>query len=178
MLHDIIISKTRVSVLIRLFLNSDNTTYLKELVAGLDISNNSIRKELNHLEKVGLLKTYTVGNKKIFKANNKHSLFPDIHSMLLKHTGIYYIVERVKDLAGLHSIYLTGHLARGKETPIIDILVAGKQIDVNKLYEAISVVEKFIGRRVRYMVVDAKETNQLLTSYPEAMLMWTCSHEK
>ncbi len=106
------------------------------------------------------------------QANDKHYLFPNIHNMLLKHTGLFYIVERVKDLAGLHSLYLTGSLAKGLETPIIDLLVAGNQMDVKELYKAISEVEKYIGSRVRYMIVDAKEINQLLTSYPEAMLLW------
>jgi DNA-binding transcriptional ArsR family regulator len=173
MLESIISSRTRIKLLMKFFLNSTTTSYLRDLESEFGESSNAIRMELNRLEDASLLKSHKQGNKKIFQANKKHPLFADIHSILLKHTGIDRVLERlINEVGGLTSAYLVGHFARGMDYPVIDIVLAGKDMDLDFLYKLINKTEKIINRRIRYLLVDPGSEKELLRSYPEALLLW------
>ena len=94
-LEALITSKTRIKLLLRFFLNSSSTSYLRDLASEFGESTNAIRLELNHLEKAGLLYSKMKGNKKVFQANLQHPLFDSIHQLILKHTGIDQIMDFV-----------------------------------------------------------------------------------
>jgi hypothetical protein len=49
MLQALITSRTRIKLLLKFFLNSSNTSYLRDLAAEFGESTNAIRLELNHL---------------------------------------------------------------------------------------------------------------------------------
>ncbi len=173
MLQTLITSRTRVKLLMKFFLNCRTTSYLRDLESEFGDSTNAIRLELNRLEQVGLLQSHREGNKKIFQANNKHPLYSDIHNLLLKHTGIDHVIDRVIcKLGGLSHAYLVGQFARGKDDPVIDLLLIGNKIDMDYLYEVIEKTEKHISRRIRYMIAVPEEAPELLESYPEALLLW------
>ena len=74
MIDTLISSKTRIKLLLKFFLNSNNTAYLRNLENEFHESTNSIRIELNRFEEAGLLIASTEGNKKIFKVNTTNSL--------------------------------------------------------------------------------------------------------
>ena len=75
MLKSLITSKTRVKLLLKFFINPLTKAYLRELAKELDVSTNSIRLELNRLEKSNLLLTIIL-TPKIVSANpnNKFAL--------------------------------------------------------------------------------------------------------
>ena len=173
MLESLITSKTRIKLLLKFFLNSTTTSYLRDLASEFGESTNAIRLELNHLEEAGLLNSKASGNKKVFQANRKHPLFSDIHQLLLKHTGIDHIVENVvTNLGGLHSAYVTGSFARGRDNPVIDLLLVGSDIDIQYLEQMAKKAEKIIKRSIRYSIVNREETTAKLRDYPEALLLW------
>lgn len=173
MLQTLITSKTRVRLLMKFFLNSRNTSYLRDLANEFGESTNAIRMELNHLEGAGLLDSYKQGNKKLFKANDQHPLFDNIHRLLLQHTGIDQIVENVvKKLGGLHQAWVVGSFARGVDHPVIDLIFIGGEIDKSFLFTLIEKAENLIDRRIRYMHLHPAEAGSILDSYPEALLLW------
>lgn len=88
MLDSLISSKTKLKLLLKFFLNSSNTAYLRNLENEFGESTNAIRLELNKFEESGLLNSYFERNKKIFKANTQHPLYPEINSILKKYIGI------------------------------------------------------------------------------------------
>ena len=94
MIETLISSKTRVKLLMKFFLNSNNRSYLRNLEEEFGESTNGIRLELNKFEKAGFLESVAEGNKKMFKANAKHPLFKDIHSILLKMTGLDHVIDK------------------------------------------------------------------------------------
>ena len=173
MLESLITSKTRIKLLLKFFLNSTTTSYLRDLSAEFGESTNAIRLELNHLEEAGLLNFRTEGNKKVFHANLNHPLYGDIHRLLLKHTGIDHVVENVvTNLGGLHSAYVTGSFARGHDNPVIDLLLVGNGIDREYLIQLVDKAEKIISRRIKYNIVTREEFAALLHDNPEALLLW------
>jgi len=172
-LQALITSKTRIRLLLKFFLNSNTTSYLRDLASEFGESTNAIRLELNHLEEAGLLDSTMQGNKKVFQANKQHPLFGTIRQLLLKHTGIDQILENVvKNLRGLHSAWVTGSFARGKDNPVIDILLAGHDIDTTYLLQLIDKAERLISRKIRYVIIKPEETEKYLAIYPEALPLW------
>jgi hypothetical protein len=152
MIESLITSKTRIKLLLKFFLNSKNSDYLRNLEAEFGESSNGIRVELNKFEKAGLLCTSAYGNKKIFTANTKHPLFADIRSILLKYTGLDKIAEQViGKLGDVEAVYLVGELAKGLDSPIIDLVFVG---DINKTYllTLTEKTEKLIHKKVRFEI--------------------------
>ncbi len=158
----------------KFFLNSKTTSYLRGLEGDFGDSSNSIRLELNALEKAGMLSSFLQGNKKMFRANVKHPLFNEIHSILLKQIGIDSIIENVIERLGdVDAVYLVGEFARGLDSTIIDLIFVG-EIDKNYLLELVGKVEKIIKRKIRYLIYSDMEY-QLLnwnTFEVEPFLLW------
>ncbi len=175
MLEALITSKTRLKLLLKFFLNSDTTGYLRSLEPEFGESTNAIRQELNRFEAAGLLKTEKEGNKKVYHANKQHPLFPEINGLLMKYVGIDQIIDKVvKKLGRLEQVYLVGELARGKDSPIIDLWFVGEHLDKNYLLELVEKVENVLERKIRYLIINREELLHFLKtkSKKELLLLW------
>ena len=176
MIETLISSKTRVKLLLKFFLNSRTTAYLRSLEEEFGESTNGIRLELNKFEKAGFIDSYSEGNKKIFKANTKHPLFKDINSIVLKLSGldhvVDYIIQRIGDL---HKVYLVGKLANGQNTNIIDIVLVGDNINQTFLLEQVQKAEKKIGKKIRYVHFSSGEfdLNKIKEPGMHPLLLWS-----
>ncbi len=174
MIETLISSKTRIKLLLKFFLNSDATAYLRGLESEFGDSSNSIRLELNRFEKAGMLRSFSKGNKKIFTANTDHPLYSEVNSIVLKYLGFDQIIETViKRLGKVEKVYITGDFALGKNSPIIDLVFSG-DIDKGYLVELVGKVEKLIKRRLRYLhYVSTKDAESYLKSTDEKnLLLW------
>ena len=174
MIEALISSKTRIKVLLKFFLNSATTSYLRGLEGEFGDSSNAIRVELNKFEQAGLLSSFNEGNKKFFKANTNHPLFDEIHSIILKYVGIDKIISDVaKRLGDLDSVYLTGRFSKGIDSNIIDIIFVGR-VDRDYLLKLITKVEKLINRKVRYLVYEKNEFNEFSNKDfdTDPLLLW------
>jgi len=159
MLETLISSKTRIKLLLKFFLNSKMTAYLRSLEGEFGDSTNAIRLELNRLEKAG----------------TKHPLFGEVHNILLKHIGIDRLIEGVIDRLGtVEQVYLSGQFAQGLDSPIIDLVLIGK-IDKAYLIRLIERIEPIIKRKVRYLIYEQGEfTEAVIASFtPKPVLLWS-----
>jgi hypothetical protein len=158
MINTLITSQTRVKLLMKFFLNGRTRAHLRGLETEFGESSNSIRIELNRFEKAGLLLALRDGNKKVFQANPQHPLFNDIHSIILKETGIDRVIEKVVHRIGdLEEVFLTGDFARGKDSPVIELILVGVGIDREYLARKVQQAEELVGRKVSYVVLLPEE---------------------
>lgn len=172
MLDSLITSKTRLKLLLKFFLNKENTSYLRNLENEFGESTNAIRLELNRFESAGLLTTEHIGNKKYFRANSKHPLFPDINNILRKTIGIDRIVEHVtSNIGDLKETFLIGDLALGKESNVIDLLLVGDKIDRSFVTNLVEKAEKHVSRKIRFLILSEYEKQEYLKNNP-ALLIW------
>jgi hypothetical protein len=157
-MFDILISsKTRIKILLKFFLNGNSVSYLRGLEEEFGDSTNAIRLELNKFEKAGFLMSYTEGNKKLFKANQKHLLFKDIQQMLLKITGINHLVDYVMQHIGkLEKVYLVGQLAKGLDSDDIELVFVG-DINIQYLEELIGKAEKKLNKKITFSCLRSGE---------------------
>ena len=175
MLDTLISSKTRVKLLLKFFLNSNTTAYLRGLEGEFGESTNAIRLELNKLENAGMLSSFSKGNKKMFRANTTHPLFKEIHNILLKQIGLDQIIENVVErLGNIQSVYLVGDFSRGLDSQVVDLIFIG-DIDQAYLIQLIDKVEGLIHRKIRYLIYDGSEADRfdLSTYRPEPLVLWS-----
>jgi hypothetical protein len=175
MLDALITSKTRLKLLMKFFLNSNSSSYLRELESEFGESTNAIRLELNRFEKAGLLESFARGNKKYYKANLSHPLFPDINNIIMKYVGFDKIIENIiQKLGEMKCVYVVGEFARGNDNHVIDLIFVCDNIDQEFLVKLVEKAEKLIHRRIRYLVLNPGEFEQYSTSLKssEVLLLW------
>ena len=132
--------------------------YLRGLADEFGESTNAIRLELNHMEGVGLLKSESEGNKKVYHANTGHPLFYDIHNLVLKHSGITSIIDQVIEKTGdIEKVWIKGDFAQGKDSDVVELIVMG--VDVNTVYldSLVKKAKELIGRKVVYQIVSSEK---------------------
>ena len=174
LLSGLISSKTRVKILIRFFLNPQARSYLRELAKEFNVSTNAVREELNQLTQTQLLKAEKNGRNVFYSANAEHALFPELRSMVQKVMGIDRVIEGIVErLGNLEKAFLIADYAEGKDNGIIDILLVGT-IDDYHLNDLTRKTERYIGRKIRYLVLDREEASALWPSLQKRphILLW------
>ena len=161
MLQDIITSKTRIKLLMRFFLNSSSTAYLRELATEFGVSTNGIREELKQMVDSKLMKCQKNGRHILYQANEDHPLFPELRIMVQKSLGMNEIVESVLTRLGeLEEAYLIDDYAVGRDSGIIDLLLVGN-VDQYHLNDLSRKTERYIDRKIRCLVLTLEEFRRL-----------------
>ena len=178
MLDTLITSKTRIKLLLRFFLNSNAKSYLRNLETEFHESTNSIRVELNRFEKAGLLISGMEMNRKVYQANTKHPLFPDITNIIRKYVGFDQLIEKVMEqLGSVDKAYITGDLALGRDTKRIDLLLYGKDIDREYLDQLAEKTANLIKREIHYKILTDYDPEEFKKTYPKAFEIWKGNSE-
>lgn len=125
MLKRLFTSNTRIKLLTLFLLNPDNEYFIRELTRKLDEQINSIRRELDNLKKMGLLKTKTKNRKKYYVVNKNFVVYSDLRNIVLKALSEKEsIAKSMQQLGELDLIVLSGMFVE-KESQV-DLLLVGK----------------------------------------------------
>jgi predicted nucleotidyltransferase len=172
MLEALITSKTRIKLLLKFFLNPSTSAHLRGLATEFNESSNAIRLELNRLEEAGMLTTVSEGNKKLFQVNKKHALFNSLQQIVRKYAGIDEIIDNIlKGLGNLEKAYLTGDMAKGKSSNVVDLVLIGA---INKSYleETVEKAEKVLGKQIHCSVFDNSDPFVQMLDKKEYLLIY------
>ena len=157
MLTELFTSRTRINLLLKLFLNPEVSSYLRELAREFNLTPNALKEELDNLSATGYLEKEQRGNSIYYKANTKHPIFPEIHSIVKKHFGIDKILDRIlNDLGKVDAVYALDDYANGRDSGLIDLLIVGT-VDMDKIQGMKRSAEMEIKRKIRLMVMTAPE---------------------
>ena len=173
-LSGLITSKTRIKVLVRLFLNPKVHAYLRQLSNEFNVSSNAVRTELNQLKNTNLLKSEKCGRQVHYMANTKHPLFPELKSMAKKAIGLDKVIDSIiTRLGNLEEAYLIDDYAEGKDTGIIDVLLVGN-IDDFHLNDLRKKTERYLQRKIRHLVLTKEEFNNFQEQFSTRplLLIW------
>ena len=163
MLNSLITSKTRLRMLIKFFVSAANNGYLNGLANEFNESTNSIRKELNNLSSAGYLLKSKNNNKVIYNANTSHPMFGVLQKIVRQHLGLEEIVETVIDRIGdVDQIALTGEYAKGIDSGNIEIIINGKDVNIDYLENIKPKIKKKIGRVVSFLLNQKLESNSII----------------
>lgn len=176
MLETLISSKTRIKLLLKFFLNSKATSYLRGLESEFGDSTNAIRIELNRFEKAGMLTSFLQGNKKYFRANTEHPLYSDTHNLLLKYIGFDKIIDRVvQKLGEVKRVYVVGAFAQGLDDKVIELVFIG-ELNHDYLKDLVEKLESHISRKLKYEVYseDSFSDDHWEKEFGNSLLLWEC----
>lgn len=169
----LITSKTKIRILMRLFLNPSQHAYLRELAGEFNLSPSQIGEELKQLNNAGLLESSKNGRQINYQANIKHPLFPELQSMVQKALGMEHILESMLNrLGNLELAVVLDDYAEGKDTGIIDLLLVGN-INQENLADLTTKAERYIERKIRNLVLTREEYEKLkpvLKNRPQLVL--------
>jgi hypothetical protein len=159
MLTRLFSSQTRVDLL-QLFLSPPEKRYYVRQIARLiarDIS--GIKRELDNLERAGLLTSDKVGNLRYYAVNKTAAIYPELKSIIAKTVGIQAAIRRgLASLRGLRKVWLysTNAHAPGEGGGPIPVLIVGG-VDLRELNESITRLEGQLGNEINYTVFDETE---------------------
>jgi DNA-binding MarR family transcriptional regulator len=173
-LSSLITSKTRIRILMRLFLNPDQRAYARELTEEFGISPSQISDELQQLARAGLLKSTRNGRQIHYQANTRHALFPELHSMVKKALGMDHIIESILyRLGDLEEALLIDDYAQGRDTGIIDLVLVG-EINQENLADLVRKSERYLKRKIRTLCLTRYELAQFRTMLKKrpALVLW------
>ena len=114
-------------------------------------------------ENAGLLLSEMDQNRKVFRANKEHPLFPDIISIPRKHVGVDQVLEKVIDRIGnVSQAYLTGEMAVGRDSNRIDLVIVGDDINLTNLERLAEKAEKLVYRKIVCTILTTVEAEEKL----------------
>lgn len=164
MLNILFGSEARVKILNLMLLHPENEYYLREIARELDLQVNSVQRELNNLDKFGLIITKKIKEKptgkrekKYFTVNQEFILFPELKALFVK-AQILFSQKFVGDLQKICEpkfLALTGIFTNSSDTPT-DILLVGR-VRKSTFLTLIKDLEKNLDREVNFTILDEKE---------------------
>ena len=175
LLGPLITSKTRLKLLSRFFLNQNLSGYLQGLSKELEENTNSIRVELNRLEKAGMLSSTLEGRRKYYRVNALHPLASDITSIVRKVSGIDALVERVTaNLPSLEQVWVCGDLAKGLPSEYIEAILVGADLDRSYIKKLTDKAQSLMGKTIMVKVEEETE----LSGVKDGLLVWQKEDEQ
>lgn len=139
MLKHLFTSKARVKLLSIFLLKPDEEYFVRELTRELGEQINSVRRELDNLKKMGLLKSRSSNRRKFYAVNKDFVLFPELRSIILKaNPGVGALVKQISKLGTVDFVLVSGVFLQ-KESPV-DLLVVG-ELNKEKLEKHLDTLE-------------------------------------
>jgi Fe2+ or Zn2+ uptake regulation protein len=151
-------SKTRVKLLSLFYNNPERPFYVREITRKIDEQINSVRRELQNLLNIGIVRSVNQGNRLYYEINQKYKFHKELQSIFSKIPSKSkaikqtkeddQILKRVQKAGNLHILFLTGAFVRGSNQQI-DIFIVG---DMNKakLAQIVGEIEKEMTRELNY----------------------------
>lgn len=121
-------SQTRVKLLSTFLLHPEQEYFIRELTRLLNEQINSIRRELENLKRIGLVRSRNRNRRKYFRVNPEFDLFIDLRNLFGKMVkGESILIAELKHMPGLKLLVLAGSFVG--EDDRVDLLLVG---DVRK----------------------------------------------
>ena len=159
--------RTRLLILSLLFLNDEESFYLREIIRIVKVGRGSVQRELSNLVKAGLITRSVIGNQVFYQANKEAPIFSEIKSMMVKTGGIAEVISPalsvLKDKIRIGFIY--GSIVDGTDraTSDVDLLIIGK-VSLRELVAALDKAQEAIGREINPIVYGVDEFREKLSA--------------
>ncbi|OGF99357.1 hypothetical protein A2Y99_04935, partial [Candidatus Gottesmanbacteria bacterium RBG_13_37_7] len=113
MLTGLIISRVRIKILELYFLNLGKIYHVREVVRRTNEEINAIRRELAHLEKIGLLSKERRANRLFYILRRDYPLYYDLLHLVIKTSGLGGdIIKNKTKLGKVKYIMISGRFVR------------------------------------------------------------------
>lgn len=147
--------QVRAEVLRLLFADGSRQLHLRELVRQSGLTLGTLQTEIDKLLASGLLLDRRDGNRRYFRANTTHPLFPDLHNLVLKTAGLREVLaDALSQLDSIRVALVFGSVAAGtaRADSDVDLLVIG-DIGLRTLAPCLRPAAERLGREINPVVM-------------------------
>lgn len=179
MLDKLFGSNSRVKLLKLFFLHPKSKFYIREVARHLGLQLNSVYRELNNLEEIGLLlsengpvpegeepeeksvkkKSAEIKKqeKKYYRLNPEFIFYNEIQALIMKSQLLYEkdFTEKLKKVGDINLLVLAGIFVSRTEAPV-DLLIVGS-FSRKKLSNVVNELEKELVKEINYSVMSDEE---------------------
>ncbi len=154
MLKTLFSSSIRADVLSLLLNSPDEKFYVREIAKLLRKNPSGVKRELDNLEKMGIVTCEKVANLKYFQANNESPLFSELKNLITKSLGLPGAIKAVLRAAGAKAAFIYGPYAEEEDVDAVDLFVIGASPAASKGLKDLA--RKF-GQKINYTLMDEEE---------------------
>jgi DNA-binding transcriptional ArsR family regulator len=127
-LLDRLFPRVRAELLRLLFADPARELHVRDLERQSGLSVKTVQDELGKLSAADLVTSRRDGNRRYYRANAGHPVFPDLHQLVLKTSGLREVlVEALQGVKGVQVAFVFGSLAGGpgQAGSDVDLMVIG-----------------------------------------------------
>lgn len=154
--------KVRSEIIRLLFTDSEKQYHLRELSRLSNLAVGTLQTELVKLAGEELLLSRRDGNRLYFRANTAHYLYPELHNIALKTTGLReQLAEVLEGVEGIDLAFVFGSLADDSASAEsdVDLMVVGS-VGLRALAPLLRPVSDKLGREINPMTLTLKSFNK------------------
>ncbi len=158
-LQDFFVSRVRVKLLKIFLTNLEEIFYVRQLVRQSKEEINAVRRELENLEKAGLLFKEPRGNRLYYGLKKDYLFFDELLRLVVKTTGLgAEIIAKKNKIGKLKYVVISGRFARGLpcKKGRVDLLLIGEVV----LPQVAAIVRQYEGilqREINYTAMTEDE---------------------
>jgi len=160
-LADALFTSTQQKVLGLLFGQPGRSFFVTQIMELARSGRGAVQRELQRLERAGLVSVEMRGNQKHYQANSDSPLFDEICSVVRKTVGLEEPLKAaIRSLAGTVRLALVyGSVAKRQDTSAsdVDLLIVADEVTLEDVYAALSVAEQQLDRKVNPTLYTSEE---------------------
>lgn len=155
----VLFPQIRAEVLRLLFADASRELHLRDLTRQSGLGLGTMQGELEKLSKADLVTSRRDGNRRYYRANASHPLFPDLQQLVLKTSGLREVLaDALKGVKGVDVAFVFGSLAAGagKAASDVDLMVIG-DASLRAVAPGLRRASERIGREINPVTMTAAE---------------------
>ena len=154
MLKKLFSSAMRAEVLSLLLNSPEEKFYMREISRLLDKNPSAVKRELDNLEKIGVVRSEKVANLKYFQADMDSPLYSELKNLITKSLGLTGSLKALLRNGAVKFAFIYGPYAEGRDVKTVRLLVVGGG-DVDE--KAIRDIGRHFGCRMNLTLMDEEE---------------------
>lgn len=158
-------SEIRAEVLRLLFGVHQREMYRAEIIKQTRFAGRSVEEELEKLVRLELLLTEKDGNRRYYSVNRAHPLYPELHAIVLKTSGLKDLIADALPSRGILFAFVFGSVAAGAERAEsdVDLMIVGTATH-RSLASGLRAASERIGREINPHFLGVEELAKRLAT--------------
>src|SRR5512139_28720 len=144
-------SAIRADLLALLLNNPEERFYVREIATLLRKNPSGVKRELDNLEKMGILTSKKVANLKYFQAEKKSPLFSELKSLIAKSLGASGALKAALKNSGAKIAFIFGPYTESEDTGTVDLFIVGPP---SLSVEVLKDIEEKFGKKINTTIMD------------------------
>jgi len=147
-------SSIRADVLALLLNNADERFYVREIATLLRKNPSGVKRELDNLEKMGILTSKKVANLKYFQADKKSAFFSELKSIIAKSLGVTGALKALLKTTSVKNAFIFGPYVESEEAETVHVFIVGP---ASLALDGIKDVEERFMKKISIMLMEENE---------------------